>query len=263
MISESTLSAYIDGTLDADQHAAVEAAIEQSPELRSEVERLQSVDRALTNYGVTVMASTAAFRSDVYHNVSSTYVAPAASGLSGGMVATIAAVTSALVAGGLWYTIGTSQPATTVVPSPVAVVREAAPADEVVTPPAIESTPQPAQRSRAVRRTQPLSAVPTTPDMSRKDAPPYSSKSSEEIQRESKLAGELKKLETKISTAERNGDHAIVSSLARKAAITAGKLGDRNMQTTMWERAIRAAEMAGDNARANQYRWEQQISVED
>lgn len=260
MISESTLSAYIDGTLDADQHAAVEAAIEQSPELRSEVERLQSVDRALTNYGVTVMASTAAFRSDVYHNVSSTYVAPDASGLSGGMVATIAAVTSALVAGGLWYTIGTSQPATTVVPSPVAVVREAAPADEVVTPPVIESTPQ---RSRAVRRSQPVTAMPTESDQSLKDAPPYSSKSSEEIQRESKLAGELKKLETKISTAERNGDHAIVSSLARKAAITAGKLGDRNMQTTMWERAIRAAEMAGDNARANQYRWEQQISVED
>lgn len=261
MISESVLSAYIDGTLDAEQLADVERALESSPELRAEVDRLLSVDRALTNYGVTVMASTASFRSEVYQNVSSTYVTPAATGLSGGMVATIAAITSAVVAGGLWYIVGTTSPA----PAPVSQVDPVSPSTVVTVDatdaPTIEtplSASKPSSRSRSIRRNL---VAPTEPYG--KDAPPYSNKTSEEILRESKLASDLKKLDSKIAAAERNGDHALVSSLARKAAITAGKLGDRNMRTTMWERAIRAAELAGDEARANQYRWEQEVSAEE
>jgi hypothetical protein len=263
MISESTLSAYVDGTLDANEIAAVEQALQASPELRADVDRLRAVDRALTNYGVTVMASTASFRSEVYQNVSSTYAAPAATALSGGVVATIAAVTSALVAGGLWFFTGTAPQPQLVTAEPVATpeqtISEPVVSSESSPPsatPTLKSSSRP--RQRGVRRSQPATAEP-----SYKDAPPFSNKSSEEIQFESKLASDLKKLESRIAVAERNADHATVASLARKAALTAGKLGDRNMRSIMWQRAIRAAELSGNEARANQYRWEQEISLED
>jgi len=259
MINEALLTEYIDGTLDAGQRAAVEAEINASPSLRAEVDRMLLTDRALTAYGVTVMASTASFRSDVYDSVSSSIHAPATAGMSGGAVIGLAAGTSALVAGAIWF-LTISQPTPELArPTQAPAIEVAVPQEQPLIEPSMPKATTAAQRK--IRPSERPSVIAT--DASLKDAPPYSSKSPEQISLEAQLASQIGALQQRITSAERNGDNALVSSLARKAAIVAHKMGDRNLQLTMWDRAITAAELSGDNARADQYRWEREVSNTD